>query len=336
MDWSKLTFCYQKTNTIVISFYKDGKWSPLESSSNDKITISALAGALQYGIEAFEGLKAFEGCDGKIRLFRPQENALRLKRSADFLGIESPPVDMFIEACKRAVLENREFIPPYSTRASLYLRPFVIGINPQLGLVCPKEAMFVVACSPVGAYAASALKPIKVLLARDHDRAAPMGTGSYKIGGNYAAAMLAGIKAKEQGYPMVLYPDSAERKYIDEFSSSNFYGIKGDCYITPDSASVLPSITNKSLIQLAEDMGLKTQRRKIPLEELYQLDEAGACGTAVVLTPVCEVVDTLNSVSIKIGNEERAGEYSTALYNKLTGIQFGEEPDTHDWCMIID
>ncbi|PKO96925.1 MAG: branched chain amino acid aminotransferase [Bacteroidetes bacterium HGW-Bacteroidetes-7] len=335
MDWSKLAFSYTKTNTIITSLFKNGEWGPLESSTDDTIRISALAGSLQYGIEAFEGLKAYEGCDGKIRLFRPEENAKRLKRSADFLGIQAPYTDMFIKACERAVLENREFLPPYSSGASLYIRPFIIGVNPQVGLICPNEVLFVVAVTPVGAYASEALKPIRVLLARDHDRAAPMGTGSYKIGGNYAAAMLAGIRAKEQGYSMILYLESANRKYIDEFSSSNFFGIKGNNYVTPDSDTVLPSITNKSLLQLAQDMGLTTERRKIALEELHEMDEIGACGTAVVITPVHEVVDNLNNRTIKVGESDRAGHISAALYNKLTGIQFGREHDQHNWCRVI-
>jgi branched-chain amino acid aminotransferase len=290
---------------------------------------------LHYGIEAFEGLKAFRGADGKIRLFRPLENARRLKRSADFLGIASPGEDMFLEACLRAVEENEEFLPPYECRASLYIRPFLIGIDPQIDLVSSKEVMFIVAVIPVGSFSGSVMKPVKALLASDHDRAAPMGTGSYKLGGNYAAAMLAGMKAKKEGYSAVLYLDSRRRKYIDEFSSSNFFGIKGETYVTPDSASVLPSITNKSLLQLAIDAGMKTERRKVPFWELADFEEVGACGTAVVITPVFQIDDKVHNFSYIIGNSETAGEKSRMLYRRLTAIQYGEETDVHQWCTVL-
>lgn len=335
MDWSKLAFGYIKTNKIICSWFKDGEWSPLTSESDDNITISALSGALHYGLEAFEGLKAFRGVDGKVRLFRPDENAKRLKRSADFLGIASPEADMFMEACKRAVIENIDFLPPYESRASMYLRPFLIGVEPQIDLVSSKEVLFAVAAIPVGAFSGKNLTPARMLLARDHDRAAPLGTGSYKIGGNYAASMLAGTKAKKEGFASILYLDSAERKYIDEFSSSNFFAIKGNSYVTPDSLSVLPSITNKTLIQLAEDFGMKVERRKVTVEELKDFDEVGACGTAVVITPVWEIVDKALGITYKTGDKESAGAVSSKLYNKLTGIQYGEESDSHSWCLEI-
>ncbi|MEA5006299.1 MAG: branched-chain amino acid aminotransferase [Rikenellaceae bacterium] len=335
MDWSKLAFGYIKTNKIICSWYKDGEWSTLSAESDDRITISALSGALHYGIEAFEGLKAFRGVDGKVRLFRPDENAKRLRRSADFLGIASPDVEMFVEACKRAVIENIDFLPPYESRASMYLRPFLIGVEPQIDLVSSKEVLFAVAAIPVGAFSGKNLTPVRMLLARDHDRAAPMGTGSYKIGGNYAASMLAGTKAKKEGFASILYLDSAERKYVDEFSSSNFFAIKDNRYITPDSSSVLPSITNKSLIQLAEDLGMKVEKRKVPLEELNEFDEVGACGTAVVITPVWEIVDKSSGISYLTGDKNNPGIISRNLYRKLTGIQYGEEPDDHNWCMEI-
>ncbi len=334
-DWSKLAFSYTKTNTIVFARYTGGAWSPLDSNRDDKITISSLSGALHYGIEAFEGLKAFSGADGKIRLFRPLENARRLKRSADFLGIPCPEEEMFLEACIRAVNENTEFVPPYKSRASLYIRPFLIGVEPQIDLVSSTEVMFVVAVIPVGSFSGSAMKPVKALMARDHDRAAPMGTGSYKIGGNYAAAMLAGMKAKKEGYQAVLYLDSQRRKYIDEFSSSNFFGIRENTYITPDSASVLPSITNNSLLQLALDEGMKTERRKIPFWELADFEEVGACGTAVVIKPVFQIDDNTNNFSYIIGKSDCAGEKSQLLFNRLTAVQYGEEPDSHNWCTLL-
>jgi len=336
MNWEELTFSYTKTNTIIISHYKDGEWAPLESRSDDNISISALSASLHYGIQAFEGLKAYRGQDGKIRLFRPYDNAKRLKRSADYLGIASPDEEMFVEACKRVVLENIEFIPPYQYRASMYIRPFIIGVGAQIDLTCPKEVLFIVAAMPIGSFAGYINKPVKALLAQDHDRAAPMGTGSYKLGGNYAAAMVAGVKAKKEGYSSVLYLDSAKREYIDEFSSSNFFAIKGNSYITPDSESVLPSITNNSLIQLAKDSGMSIERRRVRFNEIETFEEVGACGTAIVILPFSRVDDTINGKSYLIGDPDKTGSRCLSLYKRLTGIQFGEESDVHNWCLIIE
>ncbi|OFX80335.1 MAG: branched-chain-amino-acid transaminase [Bacteroidetes bacterium GWF2_41_61] len=336
MNWEKLTFSYTKTNTIIVSHYKNGEWGPLESRRDDNISISALSASLHYGIQAFEGLKAYRGKDEKIRLFRPYENAKRLRRSADYLGIASPDQDMFVEACKRVVLENIEFLPPYEYRASMYIRPFVIGVGAQIDLVSPNEVLFIVAAIPIGSFAGSINRPAKVLLAQDHDRAAPMGTGSYKLGGNYAAAIVAGVNAKKEGYSSVLYLDSSKREYIDEFSSSNFFAIKGNSYITPDSESVLPSITNNSLMQLAKDDGMSIERRRIKLEELETFEEVGACGTAIVILPVSRIDDKLNNKSYMIGDPVTTGKMCLFLYKKLTGIQFGEEKDIHNWCLAVE
>jgi len=335
MDWKKLTFDYSKANTMVYSHYKNGKWSPLESSNSDSMNINVMSGGLQYANEAFEGMKAYRGVDGKIRIFRPDENASRLKSSADFLGIACPSEEMFMEACLRAVKENIEFIPPYETRASMYIRPFVFGSNPQINLVCSDEATFIVVVTPIGNFTGTNFNPTKALLARDHDRAAPLGTGSYKIGANYAAAMLAGVKAKNEGYSAVLYLDSKEHKYIDEFGSSNFFAIRGNAYITPDSPSILPSITNKSLRQIAKDLGMSVENRKIPVEELRTFDEAGACGTALVITPIHEIHDRDLNISYKFGSPTEAGKNSIKLFKQLTGIHFGEIPDQHNWNLVI-
>ena len=187
IDWSKLTFSYTKTNTILSTTFKDGAWTPVESHTDDYLRLSAFSGALHYAIECFEGLKAFRGKDGKIRLFRPEENAKRLIRSAKYLGIEAPSVEMFVDMCKRAVLENIDYLPPYEVSgASLYLRPTLIGTNPQLGVQSSKESTFIMLCSPVGAYVGGALDAVDVVIARNYDRAAPNGSGAFKVGGNYA------------------------------------------------------------------------------------------------------------------------------------------------------
>lgn len=338
IEWSQLGFSYIKTNTMICARYKDGKWSEIESRTDDNITISGLSASLHYGVECFEGLKAFNCKDGKIRIFRPDENAKRLIRSATYLGIEAPSVEMFIKMVRQAVAENKEFVPPYGTRASLYIRPTLIGVGAQLGVKSSEESFFFIAVAPVGNYAGGIDAPVPAVIAREYDRAAPKGSGSYKVGGNYAASLYAGIEAKKAGYPAVLYLDPKEHKYIDEFSSSNFFAIKGDRYITPDSHTVLPSITNKSLIQVAMDLGYTIERRPVPVEELDTFDEVGECGTAVVITPVSRIDDKpsiLGEECTKVYNYKACGPVSRKLYDTLTGIQYGEIEDRHGWCLEL-
>ncbi len=341
IDWSRLTFSYTKTNTILRCTFRDGKWGEVESFTDDDIRISSFAGALHYSIECFEGLKAFRGKDGKVRIFRPDENAARLQRSAKFLGIKAPSTEMFIEMCIRAVKENIDFLPPYGTHASLYLRPTLIGINPQLGVNSSKDCMFMMLCSPVGAYTGGNLEPINVVIARNYDRAAPNGCGCYKLGGNYAASLYSYNLAHKQGYKAVLYLDPAEKKYIDEFNSSNFFAIKGNSYITPLSDSILPSITNKSLEAAARYCGMEVERRKVTVDELSSFEEAGECGTAVVITPVYQIDDKpfLESdevTSYTFGSKTECGPKSLRLYKMITGIQFGETEDPFGWCVFVE
>ena len=340
MDWSKLTFSYTKTNTILCSYFRNGEWTPVESHTDDTIKMSAFAGALHYSIECFEGLKAFRGKDGSIRMFRPEENAKRMQRSADYLGIEAPSVEMFIDMCIRSVRENIEFLPPFeATGASLYLRPTLIGYNPQLGVQSSKECMFMVLCSPVGAYVGGALDAIDVVIARNYDRAAPNGSGSYKVGGNYACSLKSLNVAHEQGYKAVLYLDPATKTLIDEFNSSNFFAIKGNKYITPKSDSILPSITNMSLEVVAAHLGMEVERRPVAVEELSTFDEVGECGTAVVITPVHKLVDKpfleSDEETVYTYGDGKCGPKSLQLYNYITGLQKGEIEDTFGWIRVI-
>ena len=340
MDWSKLTFSYTKTNTILYAKFADGKWSEVESRTDDNLKLSAFAGALHYAVECFEGLKAFRGQDGKVRIFRPEENAKRLQRSAKYLGIEAPSTEMFIEMCKRVVRENIEFLPPYGTRASLYLRPTLFGSNPQLGVQSSKECTFLMLCSPVGAYTGGTLEAIDVVIARDYDRAAPNGCGAHKVGGNYAASLASLNKAHELGFKAVLYLDPTTKEFIDEYNSSNFFAIRGNSYITPKSASILPSITNKSLETAARELGMTVERRPVPVSELSTFEEVGECGTAVVITPVHKLVDKPSLSS----EEETVYEYgdglcgpkSLKLYNYITAIQYGEIPDKFGWTIEVE
>lgn len=340
MDWKSLTFSYTKTNTMLCSFFRNGAWTPIESRTDDSITLSAFAGALHYSIECFEGLKAFRGKDGKVRMFRPEENAKRMQRSAAFLGIEAPSVEMFVEMCKQAIRENIEFLPPYESHASLYLRPTLIGVNPQLGVKSSDECMLLLLTSPVGAYTGGNLEPINCVIARNYDRAAPFGTGSHKVGGNYATSLLSLNIAHKQGYKAVLYVSPSTRDTIDEFNSSNFFAIKDNTYITPKSDTILPSITNKSLEDAAKYLGMKVERRPVPIEELATFEEVGECGTAVVITPVSHLDDkpTLESEEVTRYTfvENGCGPKSQMLYDFITGIQYGEIEDVFGWTLEVE
>jgi branched-chain amino acid aminotransferase len=334
MNWNELKFKYTKTNAIIVANYSDGEWSHLEVINDDKITINALSASLNYGLQAFEGLKAYRGYDDKIRLFRPIENASRLRRSAEFLGIPSPPESMFIEACKMAVQENIGYLPPYESGATLYLRPLLIGIGGQIDLVSSNDVMFIVAAIPVSSFAGDKKSSFnKALIARDHDRTAPMGSGAYKIGGNYSPSIVAGQKAKQQGYAALLYLDSQTRNHIDEFSSSNFFGIKGNNYITPDSPNILPSITNNSLMTIAKDMGMTVQKRAVLTEELATFDQMAACGTAIVVLNISEIHDPLTGTVYSSKSEGNST--NKKLHDTLTGIQTGVVYDKNNWCLEL-
>ena len=343
IDWKQLTFSYTKTSTILRCKCTDGKWGEIESLDDDVIGVSAFAGALHYSIECFEGLKAFRGKDGKVRLFRPEENARRMKSSADFLGMPAPPEELFIRMCKQAVRENIDFLPPYGVSASLYLRPTLFGSNPQLGVKTAQDVTFLMLTSPVGAYTGGTLEPCNAVIARNYDRAATYGTGRFKLGGNYAASLCSLNIAHRQGYKATLYLDPATHTCIDEFNSSNFFAIKGNTYVTPLSDTILPSITNKSLEQLAESMGMGVERRTVPVEELAEFDEAGECGTAVVITPIDyiddkPVLETTDPAKITRYSfvTEGCGPKSLSLYREITGIMYAEKPDIFGWMSEVE
>jgi len=255
LDWKNIGFGYRDTDYNVRCYYRNGKWGELEISSSNSINIHMSATALHYGQEAFEGLKAFKGKDGKVRVFRMDENAKRMQNSADGILMQKIPVEKFQEAVRMAVKMNERFIPSYESGAALYIRPLLIGSGPQIGVAPAEEYLFMVFVMPVGPYFPEGFKPTNLVIYREFDRAAPQGTGKYKVGGNYAASMYEGKKAKKNGFSAVLYLDSKEKKYIDECGPANFFGIKNNTYITPESDSILPSITNKSLNVLDEEMG---------------------------------------------------------------------------------
>ena len=251
IKWEELTFSYMPTDYNVRCTYRDGKWGEIEVSDSEYLPMHIAASCLHYGQESFEGLKAFRGKDGRIRIFRMEENAKRFIRSAEGIMMQPMPVELFCEMVKKVVKLNERFIPPYGTGASLYIRPLEIGITPRVGVKPATEYMVIMLVTPVGPYFKEGFKPTKVCMSREYDRVAPKGTGSIKVGGNYAASLVAGEKAHELGYSVMLYIDPKEKKYLDECGAANFFGIKGNKYITPFSESILPSITNKSLVQLA-------------------------------------------------------------------------------------
>lgn len=336
IDWSNLAFGYMKTDYNVRAYYKDGKWSQLESSTDENISLHMAATCLHYGQEAFEGLKAFKGKDGKIRIFRMRENALRLQASSQGIMLAEVPVELFEEAVLKAVKLNERFVPPYESGAALYIRPLLIGTSAQVGVKPAKEYTFLIFVTPVGPYFKEGFKPTPMVILRSYDRAAPLGTGTIKVGGNYAASLVAGEKAHEMGYSAVLYLDAKEKKYIDECGPANFFGIKDNTYITPLSTSILPSITNKSLMQLAEGMGMKVERRQIAEEELSTFEEAGACGTAAVISPVLKIDDLEENKTYTFSKDGKAGEICTKLYNKLRAIQYGDEADPYEWITVVE
>ena len=333
LDWSALGFSYNKTDFNVRYAFTDGKWSEMEITSDEYVKIHMSAYCLHYGIELFEGLKAFRGVDGKVRLFRVEENAKRLISSAERLCLPVPTVEMIVDACIEVVKRNERFIPPYGTGASFYLRPVMFGTTAGLGVKPSQDALLIVYGSPVGAYFKEGIKPISVVIDRDQDRAAPRGTGDVKVGGNYAASLLSGERAHKMGYSNVIYLDAAEHKYIEECGAANFFGIKEGKYITPKSPSVLPSITNKSLRQLAADMGLTIEERHIPVEELPTFEECGACGTAAVISPIGKIFDLQTEKKYDYGTE--VGATSMKLYTQLQDIQYGRTEDKYGWCTIV-
>ena len=335
IDWRNLTFGYLKTDYNVRCYYRDGKWGELEVHTDENITMHMAATCLHYGQESFEGLKAFRGKDGKIRIFRPEENAKRMQHSADYIKMQAPDEKLFIDAVVKAVKLNEKYIPPYGTGASLYIRPLLIGTGAQVGVKPADEFLFMVFVTPVGPYYKDGFKPIDVIVDRHHDRAAPLGTGHTKIGGNYAASMESGEWGKKQGYNVVLYLDAKEKKYIDECGAANFFGIRNNTYVTPNSHSVLPSITNKSLQVIAADLGMNVEARAVEFAEVAGFEECGACGTAAVITPINKIVDVDNEKVYQIAKDGQPGPCSVKLYERLQGIQYGDVEDTHGWNLVL-
>ena len=335
MDWKNLGFDYMDTNGYVIIDYKNGKWGDIETKKEPYFPIHIAANCLHYGQACFEGMKAFRTKDNKVVIFRPDMNADRIRASAERLCMKAPSKEQFIEACKKLVRLNLDYVPPYGTGASLYIRPVLIGTEPMMGVNPSNTYSLIIMCMPVGPYYKTGFLPVKAVVVEDYDRAAPLGTGYTKMAGNYAAGMMPGKIGKNKGYPIVLYLDPKEKKYVDEFGTSNFIGItKNNEYKTPSSCSILPSITNDSLQTLAKEIGLEIVKEDIAVDSLDQFKEVGACGTAAVITPIYSV--KYKDKEFTWGSPDKAGETLTKLYNMLQGIQYGEIEYKYGWMVEVN
>lgn len=336
LDWKNLGFEYRVCDWRYVSEYKDGKWDEGYLSEDPEVRINECAGILQYCQECFEGLKAYETVNGDIVCFRPDLNAERMADSARFLCMPEFPKERFMDALKQTVKANIGYVPPYGSGASLYIRPYMFASGPVIGVKPSHEYIFRMIVMPVGPYFKGGTKPIAIMVS-DFDRAAPHGTGHIKAGLNYAMSMHAHEVAAEHGYTENLFLDPAERKYVEETGGANFYFITKDkkTFVTPKSNSILPSITRRSLVYVAEHMlGLKVEERKVEFAELENFSECGLCGTAAVISPVGVINDHGREIVFGKGLEE-PGEVTKKLYDTLTGIQLGTVEAPEGWIYKI-
>lgn len=335
IDYNNLGFSYTKTNYSYLSYWKDDQWDDGRLTEDDKITISATSPALHYAQQGFEGLKAYRWQDGSIHLFRIDENAKRLKETCRRMLMPEVPVEKFIQAVKQVVLANHEYVPPFGSGATLYIRPYIIGVGDNMGLRAAKEYIFGIITTPVGPYYKGGLTPVNFLVTT-YDRAAPNGTGGVKVGGNYAASLYPSKIARDRGFAECIYLDPATHTKIEEAGAANFFAITKDKrFITPISPSILPGITKKSLIYLANEyLGLIVEERDIYIDQLDEYVEVGACGTAAVISPIGGIYyqDKLHVVY----SETEVGPITKKLYDALTKIQFGELPAPEGWIFNLE
>lgn len=331
LNWSKLGFSYIRTDKRFRAHWKNGYWEKGELTEDNKLHIDEGACALHYGQQCFEGLKAFTTKDGRTVLFRPDQNAKRMQRSANALLMVAVPDEMFIEACEQVVRANLRWVPPCGHGASFYLRPFLIGVGENLGVRPAPEYIFSVFGAPVGPYFKGGLQPVKFSVS-EYDRAAPNGTGSVKVGGNYAASLHAHDIAVKAGYADCIYLDPSTHRNIEEVGAANFFGItKDNVFVTPKSNSILPSITKYSLMHIAEHyLKMKVEERDVPVDRLDDFVEAGACGTAAVITPIGGIFHN-GKLHTFYGDGKEVGPVSRKLYDLLTGMQTGTVDAPEGW-----
>ncbi|MBQ1602018.1 MAG: branched-chain amino acid aminotransferase [Ruminococcus sp.] len=335
IDWSNLGFGYIPTGERYVSNYKDGKWDDGVMTTDSTITMSECAGVLQYAQTVFEGLKAYTTVDGKIVVFRPDLNAQRLEESAKRLEIPAFPQERFLDAIEKVVKANADYVPPYGTGATLYLRPFIFGSSSVIGVKPADEYQFRVFATPVGPYFKGGAKPITIKVS-DFDRAAPHGTGHIKAGLNYAMSLHAIVTAHEEGFDENMYLDAATRTKVEETGGANFLFVTKDGkVVTPKSNSILPSITRRSLMYVAEHyLGLEVEQREVYFDEVKDFAECGLCGTAAVISPVGKIVDHGKEICFPSGMDEM-GPVTKKLYETLTGIQMGRIEAPEGWIKVI-
>ncbi|MBR1874311.1 MAG: branched-chain amino acid aminotransferase [Eubacterium sp.] len=323
IDWHNIGFGYHKTRARYVSNFEDGKWDEGTMTEDDTVTMSECAGVLQYSQSCFEGLKAYTTEDGRIVTFRPDLNAERMIDTTKRLEMPSFPKERFIDAVEKVVKANADYVPPYGSGATLYLRPYMFAKGPVIGVAPSKEYQFRLFCTPVGPYFKGGAKPITIRVS-DFDRAAPHGTGHIKAGLNYAMSLHAIVDAHEKGFDENMYLDAATRTNVEETGGANFLFVtKDNTVVTPKSGSILPSITRRSLMIVAEKyLGLKTEERVVSFEEVKDFAECGLCGTAAVISPVGKINDHGKEICFPSGMDEM-GPITKKLYDTLTGIQMG-------------
>lgn len=334
IKWSELGFSYIKTDWRYVSYWKDGKWDDGKLVEDNKLTISEGSSSLHYGQQCFEGLKAYSTKDGGIQLFRPDENAKRMQKSCDGVMMPQVPVEKFIDAVTQVVKANEAWVPPYGTGATLYIRPFVIGVGDNIGVKPAPEYIFSVFCMPVGPYFKGGMNPVN-FVTTEYDRAAPHGTGKIKVGGNYAASLRSHQEAVEKGFADCIYLDPLTHTKIDEVGAANFFGItKDNKFVTPKSSSILPSITRISLMQVAKDyLNMEAIETEVSIDELDKFSEAGACGTAAVITPIGGIQH--NGKMHVFYSEKEVGPVTKKLYETLYGIQLGDVKAPEGWIFKV-
>lgn len=331
IDWSNIGFGYQVTNERYVSNYKDGAWDDGVMTKDATITITECAGVLQYSQSCFEGLKAYTTEDGRIVTFRPDLNAARMADSAKRLEMPVFPEDRFVEAVEKVVRANADYVPPYGSGATLYIRPYMFASGPVIGVKPSDQYQFRMFCTPVGPYFKGGAKPITIRVS-DFDRAAPHGTGHIKAGLNYAMSLHAIVDAHEKGFDENMYLDAATRTNVEETGGANFIFVtKDNKVVTPKSNSILPSITRRSIMYVAKEyLGLEAEERVVPFEEVKDFAECGLCGTAAVISPVGKIVDHGKEICLPSGMEEM-GPITKKLYDTLTGIQMGHIEAPKGW-----
>lgn len=335
IDWSNIGFGYVQTDKRYVSNYKDGKWDEGGLTEEANVVLNECAGVLQYAQTVFEGLKAYRTEDGHIVTFRPDLNASRMADSARRLEMPVFPEDRFIRAVEQVVAANADYVPPYGSGATLYIRPYMFGTNPVIGVKPADEYQFRVFATPVGPYFKGGAKPITIRVC-DFDRAAPHGTGHIKAGLNYAMSLHAIVDAHQQGYDENMYLDSATRTKVEETGGANFIFITKDGkVVTPKSDSILPSITRRSLVYVAKEyLGLEVEEREVLFDEVKDFAECGLCGTAAVISPVGKIYDHGNEICFPSGME-KMGPVIQKLYDTLTGIQMGHIEAPEGWIKVI-